>query len=130
MNQSKARYIKAILNLLLTLAGILLLVWLLPKAVVYFLPFLIGWLIACLAGPPVKFFEEKLKIKRKAGSAFVVIVVIGLVILGLYLIFSHLIRQLVGFVEDLPEMADLPALGTTTEATRCPELFFRQGNIL
>ena len=104
MNQSKERYLKAILNLFLTLAGFLLLVWLLPKAVVYFLPFLIGWLIACLAGPPVKFFEEKLKIKRKAGSAFVVIVVIGLVILGLYLIFSHLIRQLVGFVEDLPEM--------------------------
>lgn len=104
MNQSKERYLKAILNLLLTIVGILLLVWLLPKAVVYFLPFLIGWLIACLAGPPVKFFEEKLKIKRKAGSAFVVIVVIGLVILGLYLIFSHLLRQLVGFVEDLPEM--------------------------
>ena len=33
-------------------------------------------------------------------------------------------------VEDLPEMADLPALGTTTEATRCPELFFPAGQYL
>lgn len=104
MNQSKEKYSKAILNLLITLIGVVLIIWLLPKAIAYFLPFIIGWLLACIASPPVKFFEEKLKIKRKAGSAFVVIVVIGVVILCLYLIISHLIRQLAGFVEDLPTM--------------------------
>lgn len=104
MDASAKKYIKAIVNILIALAGLLLVLWLLPRVLVFFMPFVVGWIIACIASPPVRFFEEKMKIRRKAGSAFVIIVVIGLVILGMYLIGSKLVRESVSFVQDLPEM--------------------------
>lgn len=104
MDASAKKYIKAIVNILIALAGLLLVLWLLPRVLVFFMPFVVGWIIACIASPPVRFFEEKMKIRRKAGSAFVIIVVIGLVILGMYLIGGKLVRESVSFVQDLPEM--------------------------
>ncbi|MBE5868713.1 MAG: sporulation integral membrane protein YtvI [Lachnospiraceae bacterium] len=104
MRESTKKYVKAILNILVTLIVVLLIIFLVPRLIPYFTPFIIGWIIACIAWPPVRFFEEKLKIKRKAGSAFVVIVVIGVVVLCLYLIGAKLVEEIVGFVGDLPEM--------------------------
>ncbi len=104
MKTSVKKYIKAILNLLIALVVLILVIWLLPKGIIFFMPFLIGWIIAMIASPVVRFFEEKLKIRRKAGSAFVIIVVIGLVVLLGYMICGKLIRELVSFIEDLPAL--------------------------
>lgn len=98
------KHVKAIVNLILALAALLLLVFLLPKLLVYFMPFVIGWVIALIAGPLVKFFEEKLKIRRKAGTAFVIIAVIaGVIVLG-YLLAAKLIQELVGLTLSLPQL--------------------------
>jgi sporulation integral membrane protein YtvI len=64
----------------------------------------VGWLIALIASPLVRFFEEKLKIKRKAGSAFVIIVVIALVVLVIYLLAAKLVEEVIGLVDSLPAM--------------------------
>lgn len=104
MNISIKKYVKAILNIGIALVICAGVIWLLPRVLLFFLPFLIGWLIACIAGPMVKFFEEKLKIKRKAGSAVVIILVIGLVILVLYLVLGKLGREIAGFITDLPHL--------------------------
>ncbi len=104
MRTSMKKYVKAILNLLVALVVLILVIWLLPKGIVFFMPFIIGWIIALIASPMVRFFEEKLKIKRKAGSAFVIIVVIGLVVLAGYLLGSKLIREIISFIGDLPVM--------------------------
>lgn len=104
MSTSMKKYVKAVLNLIIALVILVAVIWLLPKAIIFFMPFLIGWLIALIAGPMVRFFEEKLKIRRKAGSVFVIIVVIGLVVLAGYLIGSKLVREIAGFVQDLPAM--------------------------
>ena len=106
MSKSATKYIKALLNILIAIVGVLLVVWLAPKLIMFFMPFVIGWLIACIAGPMVKFFEEKLKIKRKAGSAVVIIIVIGLVITFFYLIGSKLVHEAIGFIQALPGMID------------------------
>ena len=71
------RYSKALVNLMVAAVIFFCTVWLLPKAFVFFSPFVVGWVIALIAGPLVRFFEEKIKLKRKIGSAFVIIVVIG-----------------------------------------------------
>ncbi|MGN1147116.1 MAG: sporulation integral membrane protein YtvI [Lachnospiraceae bacterium] len=104
MSTSMKKYVKAILNLVIALVALILIIWLLPKGIIFFLPFIIGWIIAWIAGPMVRFFEEKLKIRRKAGSVFVIVVVIGLVILVCYLVGGKLIRELVSFIQDLPNM--------------------------
>ncbi|MCH5274751.1 MAG: sporulation integral membrane protein YtvI [Lachnospiraceae bacterium] len=98
------KYVKALINLLLTVFILLAVIFLLPRAIIFFMPFVIGWIIALIASPPVRFLEEKLKIKRKISCAVVIILVIGLVVLAAYLIGGKLIRELLGFIEDLPEL--------------------------
>ena len=90
------------MNLGIAAIVLALVIFLLPKLVVFFLPFVIGWIIALIASPFVRFFEEKVKIRRKIGSAFVIIVVIGLVVLVLYLIGYKLVNELIDFIDGLP----------------------------
>lgn len=116
MNQTRKRYAKVLLNLSIALVILLLVVFLLPKVLVFFMPFLAGYVIALIASPIVRFFEEKMKIKRKAGSAFVIVAVIALVILAVYAVGAKLIQQIIGLTEDLPAMwssaeADLAQIG-------------------
>lgn len=106
MSESMKKYVKAILNLVIALIILIAVVWLVPRGIVFFMPFLIGWIIALIAGPVVRFLEKKLKIRRKAGSAFVIIAVIGLVVLAGYLLVGNLVHELTGFVGDLPQMWD------------------------
>lgn len=104
MKMSAKKYIKAILNLAIAFIIAVGVIWLVPKGIVFFMPFVLGWIIAWIASPMVRFFEEKLKIRRKAGSVVVIVVVIGLVVLAGYLIGGKLIREIAGFVGDLPVM--------------------------
>ena len=52
-----------------------------------------------IANPLVRFLDEKIKIRRKAGSAIVIIAVIAAIVAGIYGILSLLAGQLKGFVE-------------------------------
>ncbi len=104
MKTSARTYLKVFMNLGIALVILLLLIFLLPKVLVFFMPFVIGWIIALIANPLVHFFESKLKIRRKAGTAFVIIAVIALVVLAGYLIGSKVIQEAVGLVNSLPEM--------------------------
>ena len=81
MKQETRAYCKALTNILLALIGLILLVTVVPKLLSFFMPFVVAWIIALLASPMVKFLEEKLKIRRKAGPACVIIAVIALIVL-------------------------------------------------
>lgn len=110
-------YWKVFMNLGIVCLIILFCIFVLPRLIVYFMPFVVGWVIGLIASPLVKFFEKKLKVKRKAGSAFVIIAVIGLVILAGYLVGGKLIEQVVEFVGDIPQIwnavqADFQEIGT------------------
>lgn len=98
------RYSKALVNLAIALAVLLGIIFLVPKALMFFLPFVIGWIIALMASPLVRFFEEKIKLKRKIGSAFVIIAVIGLLVLLIYFVCAWLAEQVGGLLTALPDM--------------------------
>lgn len=98
------KYSKAVVNLVVAAGILLLVVWLLPRALVFFSPFVIGWIIALIAAPLVRFFEEKVKIKRKVGSVFVIVAVIALVVFLIYFIGARLVEQAVGLINALPDM--------------------------
>lgn len=104
MESPMKKYCKALVNIAVAVVLLLLAIFLLPRLLVFFLPFVIGWIISMIASPLVRFFEEKLKFKRKAGSAFVIIVVIGLVVTVIYLICSNVSDQIMGLINDLPSM--------------------------
>ena len=68
------------------------------------MPFVIGWIIALIANPLVKFFEKRLNIMRKHGSWVVIVGVLALVIGICYLILSWFVKEAIGFVENMPQM--------------------------
>ncbi len=100
------KYCKALVNLAVAAFMLFALVWILPRTLVFFIPFVAGWVIALLAGPLVRFFEEKIRLKRKVGSAFVIIAVIALVVLVIYIICAQLFEQVKGLAGALPEMLE------------------------
>ena len=118
--KSSRKYFKALVNLGVAVTILLLVVLLLPRLIIWFMPFVIAGIISMIASPLVRFFEEKIKLKRKWGSAFVIIVVIALVVLVLYLVGSKLIEEGMGLLGALPEMwdsmkADLSGVGESLE---------------
>ena len=105
MNSSRKRtYLKVFLNLGISLCILLVCVFLLPRIIIWFMPFVTGWIIALIASPLVHFFEKRLKIRRKAGTAFVIISVIALVILAGYLIGAQLVEQIAEFIGAVPKL--------------------------
>lgn len=104
--KSSRKYFKALTNLGVAVAILLLVILLLPRILVLFMPFVLAGIISMIASPLVRFFEEKIKLKRKWASAFVIIVVIALVVLVLYLVGSKLIEEGIGLLGALPEMWD------------------------
>lgn len=102
MKEDTKKYVKVILNLLTALVILAAVIWLLPKLLGFFMPFVVGWVIALIANPLVRLFDEKLKIRRKAGSAIVIIAVIaGIIGIG-YLVVVKLVEEGYGFIQELP----------------------------
>ena len=101
---NKTTYLKVLVNLGIMLALLLLCIFVVPRIIIFFMPFVVGWIIALIANPLVKFFEKKFKVKRKAGTAFVIISVIALVIVAGYFLGVKLVEEMTDFISVLPEM--------------------------
>lgn len=95
-------YLKIFVNLIVYLMVILFLVLVFPQILKFFLPFLIGWFIALIANPLVKFLEKRVKIVRKHSSAIIIVLVIGLIVLSIYGIIRFIASQAISFINDLP----------------------------
>ena len=98
------KYVKALINLTIALISFLLILFLVPRLLVFFSPFVVGWIVAWIASPLVQFFESRLKIERKAGSAVVIVLAICLVLLAIYFAGSKLVREGTGLIGALPSM--------------------------
>lgn len=101
---SRFVYLKAALNLFVALAGFCFFLFLLPRCIWFFMPFIVGWLISLIAAPVVRFFEEKFKVKRKAVSAAVIVAVLAVVVALVYLLCAKLVREGIHFVRELPNI--------------------------
>ncbi|MCH5248575.1 MAG: sporulation integral membrane protein YtvI [Lachnospiraceae bacterium] len=104
MKREMRTYIKAILNILTTLVILVLCIFLLPWLIAFFMPFIIGYVISLIAAPLVRFLEEKIRIKRKAVSAFVIIAVLAAVVLLVYGVGARLIRETDSFINEIPTL--------------------------
>lgn len=98
------KYGKALVNLILAAVIILICVYVAPKVIMLFMPFIIGWFLAMLANPLVRFLEDKIKVKRKAGSALVIVSVIAGICFGLYMVGSRMMKEAVELADVLPQM--------------------------
>lgn len=104
--QKKDVYIKIVVDFMIAAIILLILIFVVPKAIKFFLPFVLGWVIAMIANPVVKFLEKKVKILRKHSSAIFIVVSIAAVIGLSYLGISFLGRQIIALIHDLPGLFD------------------------
>ena len=63
MKQS-TKYLKILVNLLVAVFTIVCLCFIFPRLIVFFMPFVVGWIISMIANPLVRFLERKMKIVR------------------------------------------------------------------
>ena len=104
MSAISRKYVKASTNLILMTVIVLGCIFVAPKVMLLFMPFIIGWFLALLANPLVKFFEEKIKIKRKAGSALVIVSVIAGICFLIYFIGNRLLKEFLGLIRIMPDI--------------------------
>lgn len=99
---TKEKYLKITLNLMVAVGIILFVLVLVPKILVFFMPFVVGWIIASVANPFVKFLEKRLKIVRKHGSAIVIILVLAIIVLILYGVIGKMVTEIMELIKYFP----------------------------
>ena len=104
MNHHNFSYIKILCNLSIFIVTLFLVLFCLPKLLVFFMPFVVAWIISCIANPIVRFVERHLKLKRKMSMVFVSVLIIGAVVATLYGLGVWVGRLLGNFIADLPGM--------------------------
>ncbi len=101
--KSSTKYLKILFNYLFAIILTALAVFVLPWALGFFWPFVVAAIIAAITNPLVRFLENKLKIKRKAGSVFVIVLTLAAVVAVCYGIIYVLVSEIVGFFTSAPE---------------------------
>lgn len=97
-------YLRLILNIVVPVTGWLLLCLVGPKVLKFFMPFVIGWVLAMIANPLVRFLERRMKLVRKHSSIVIVVAALALVVGIIYLVISKSFALLHGFIKDLPAL--------------------------
>ena len=97
-------YWKVAASLFFSLLGTVLFLVIGIKALTYFMPFVIGWFIAFLAYPLAGWLERRLKIKKKLGSALIMIFAIGAVAGLGYWGVSKLVREIQMVISNAPDL--------------------------
>lgn len=101
------KYVRIILNIIIPLLTIYVICFWGPKVLKFFMPFVISWIIAMIANPLIRFLERRLKIVRKHSSVVLIVGVLALLVMGFYLLFGLLFRELGGFIQALPQIYEI-----------------------
>lgn len=116
-------YWKVVASLALSLIGTVLFIVIGVKALLYFMPFVIGWFLAFIASPLVTWLEKRLKIVKKLGSVLIVILVLGGCVLLLYFGISRLWSEIISLIRHFPAMYKDLENGFREIGDRCSQIF-------
>ncbi len=100
------KYLKILCNLTLTAAVILAVIFVVPRVIVYFMPFVVGFLFSLLVNPIVRFLDKRIRISRKFGSMLMIALAISIVALIVYGLVLALRTGLKDFMDYLPTMSE------------------------
>lgn len=118
-------YWKVAVSLLFSLGATILFLFIGIKAMFYFMPFVIGWILSVIASPLVSFLEKRLKIMKKLGSAITIILVLAACIGVIYLVISRMWQEIVSLIQNFPDMYHDLESGFREIGTRGEQLFSR-----
>jgi len=102
--QDDRPYWKVAVSLAFSLIGTALCLYFGYKLLGFFMPFVIGWVIASIASPVVNWLEKRVKLIKKWGSALIIIGVLGMVGLLIYLLVSTISREIASLIQNMPDM--------------------------
>ncbi len=97
-------YLKILTNFVIAILAVLFVFLLLPKILGFFMPFVIGWIVAMIANPLVRFLEKKVKILRKHSSAIIIIIVVAAIVGAIYLIIAVFVKEVRSLSDELPNI--------------------------
>lgn len=106
MEDQKDLHRRILVNLGIALAGILLLIFVVPPLVRFLMPLIVAWIVAMIANPIIHFLEKRIKIMRKHGTALVIILVLAALIAAFYGLAVLVATQFSSWVTELPEVYD------------------------
>ncbi len=86
-----------------------------PKLLSFFMPFVVGLLIAMAAAPLVRFLERRVKLMRHFTSIVIIVGALALIVLVVWLVISRLIKEGIQFLTDAPALLD--AIGAELNLT-------------
>lgn len=98
------RHIKNLLVFIFTLLAVILGGMIAFKFIQFFMPFVIGWVIALIANPLVRMFEKRMKVARKHTSMFLIIAVLAVIIGGVYFVGVKAVQEVGSLIEQAPEI--------------------------
>ena len=94
MKEKTLLYLKIVVNLILCILTAVLVIWLGPKLISFFLPFVIAIIVSAIANPLVNFLEKKVKILRKHSSAVIIVLVLAVLFAVIYLLIWSILQGL------------------------------------
>lgn len=109
------KYTGIFLNIAVPLVATFLICFLGPKIISFFMPFVIGLIIALAAAPLVRFLERRVKLMRRFTSMAIIVGALALIVFLIWLVFSNLIREGIQFAQDAPALLD--AMGQELRGT-------------
>ncbi len=106
MKEKTLLYIKIVVNLILCILATVLVIWLGPKLLSFFLPFVIAIIVSAIANPLVNFLEKKVKILRKHSSAVIIVVVLAVLFALIYLAVWGIFQGMQALFREMDEIID------------------------
>lgn len=119
------KYLKILCNFAAFILILLGIIFIVPKIIVFFMPFVIGFILSLIANPLVRFFEKKIRIKRKYGTYLTIILVIALLVLACYGTGMLLATGIRGFMEYLPTMTQNAGIEITAALDKIQSLLHK-----
>ncbi|WP_302416352.1 sporulation integral membrane protein YtvI [Blautia marasmi] len=98
------KYVKGILAALFSVLGVILFIVLGIKFLRFFMPFVIGWVIAMIASPLVRMVERRMKIARKHTSMLIIIAVLAAIIGAGYFIGAKAVEETSELINQAPDI--------------------------
>ena len=98
------KYVKGTLAALFTVLGVVLAIFLGIRFLRFFMPFVIGWIIAMIASPLVRMVEKRMKIARKHTSMLIIIAVLAAIIAAGYFIGAKAVEETSALIDQAPDI--------------------------
>ena len=96
--------LRLLLNIVIPASGWILALFAGPWLLKFFMPFVIGLVIALIANPLVRFLERRLRLVRRHSSLLIVAAALALVIGLIYLVISRAVGAARALADDLPQL--------------------------